>query len=69
MRRKAQADFLKMGESARRHNKRLAELLSAARDAAGWLCDAYPGSDQRERGERLKRAIDEMQPRAPEAPL
>lgn len=55
-----QVSFIKMGESAKRHNQRLAELLEAAKNAADWLCDSYKGSDQRERGERLNEAIRAM---------
>lgn len=33
------------------------QLIAAAESAADWLCDATPGSDQRERGQVLYNAI------------
>jgi len=33
-------------------------LLAAAVEAADWLCDCEPGTDQHERGMKLRRAIE-----------
>jgi hypothetical protein len=36
-------------------------LLEASKSAADWLCDAPPGSDQRERGEVLREALKRIE--------
>lgn len=41
--------------------KRDSKIRQAMNEAADWLCDAPTGSDQRERGEALRKAMRNME--------
>jgi len=41
-------------------DEKIAALVAAAQSAADWMLEAPQGTDQHERGEELKKAVDDI---------